>query len=118
MFNDFANWKIANPGKIPDQDDKDALKVYMKEKYAINPGEGSILDTIKGMNSPPIGDEDRKENTAAVVSTLASCSKKSRNDRRKKRSNEGGSKKHVRVKHKRCRRKYLKIYLLQFMQGK
>ena len=60
----------------------------MEEKYAMTPGEGSILDTIKGMNSPPVGDEDRKENTAAVVSTLASCSKKSQ-PTRKKRSDEG-----------------------------
>ena len=76
MFNDFANWKIANPGKKPEQDDKDALKVYMKEKYAMSPGEGSILDTIKGMNSPPMG-EAKKENSASVVGTLASCSKAS-----------------------------------------
>ena len=88
MFNDFANWKIANPGQIADQDDKDALKVYMEEKYAMTPGEGSILDTIKGMNSPPMG-EAKKENGAAVVSTLASCSEESGNQRRKKRSSEG-----------------------------
>ena len=117
MFNDFANWKIANPGKIPDQDDKDALKVYMKEKYAMTPGKGSILDTIKGMNSPPMG-EAKKENSATVVSTLASCSKRAGNKRRKKRSNEGGSEIHVGVMHKRSIRKYLKNYLLQFMQGK
>ena len=84
MFNDFANWKIANPGKILDQDDKDALKIYMEEKYAMNPEEGSILDTIKGMNSPPMG-EAKKENGAAVVSTLASCSEKGDKQRRKKR---------------------------------
>ena len=90
LFNDFANWKIdkTNKDKVSGQDDEDSLKIYMEEKYAMTPGEGSILDTIKGMNSPPVGDEDRKENTAAVVSTLASCSKKS-GATRKKRSDEG-----------------------------
>ena len=90
LFNDFANWKIdkTNKDKVSDQEDEDSLKIYMEEKYAMTPGEGSILDTIKGMNSPPVGDEDRKENTAAVVSTLASCSKKSQ-PTRKKRSDEG-----------------------------
>ena len=90
LFNDFANWKIdkTNKDKVSGQDDEDSLKIYMEEKYAMTPGEGSILDTIKGMNSPPVGDEDRKENTAAVVSTLASCSKKS-GVTRKKRSDEG-----------------------------
>ena len=88
MFNDFVNWKISDEDKISHLDDHDALKIYMEEKYAMSPGEGSILDTIKGMNSPPVGDEDRKENTAAVVSTLASCSKKS-GATRKKRSDEG-----------------------------
>ena len=86
MFNDFANWKIANPGKIPVQDDKDALKVYMEEKYAMSPGEGNILDTVQGMNSPPM---EEAKNSAAVMGTLASCSKKSGNQRRKKRSDEG-----------------------------
>ena len=57
LFNDFANWKIdkTNKDKVSGQDDEDSLKIYMEEKYAMTPGEGSILDTIKGMNSPPIG---------------------------------------------------------------
>ena len=90
LFNDFANWKIdkTNKDKVSGQDDEDSLKIYMEEKYAMTPGEGSILDTIKGMNSPPIGEEDRKDNSAAVVSTLASCSKKD-GATRKKRSDEG-----------------------------
>ena len=91
MFNDFANWEIdkTNKDKVSGQDDEDSLKVYMEEKYAMTPGEGSILDTIKGMNSPPMG-EAKKENSAAVVGTLASCSKASANQKRKKRSAEGG----------------------------
>ena len=93
MFNDFANWKISDEDKISHLDDQDALKIYMEEKYAMSPGEGSILDTIKGMNSPPVGKGDKKENTAAVASTLASCSEKSDNQApRNKRSDEGRSK--------------------------
>ena len=90
LFNDFANWKIneTNKGLNPDQNDIDGLGMYMREKYAMKLGEGSILDTIKGMNSPPMG-EAKKENGAAVVSTLASCSEESGNQRRKKRSSEG-----------------------------
>ena len=45
----------------------------------MTPGEGSILDTIKGMNSPPVGKGDKEGNTAAVASTLASCSEKNGN---------------------------------------
>ena len=90
LFNDFANWKISDEDKVSNLGDEDALKIYMEEKYAISPGGGSILDTIKGMNSPPVGKGDKNENTAAVASTLASCSEKSGNQaRRKKRSDEG-----------------------------
>ena len=90
LFNDFANWKISDEDKVSDLNDEDALKIYMEEKYAMSPGEGSILDTIKGMNSPPVGKGDKKENTAAVASTLASCSEKNGNHApRKKRSDEG-----------------------------
>ena len=90
LFNDFANWKISDEDKVSNLGDEDALKIYMEEKYAMSPGEGSILDTIKGMNSPPVGKGDKKENTAAVASTLASCSEKNGNHApRKKRSDEG-----------------------------
>ena len=86
MFNDFANWKISDEDKISHLDDHDALKIYMEEKYAMSPGEGNILDTVQGMNSPPM---EEAKNSAAVMGTLASCSKKSGNQRRKKRSDEG-----------------------------
>ena len=86
MFNDFANWKISDEDKISNLDDHDALKIYMEEKYAMSPGEGNILDTVQGMNSPPM---EEAKNSAAVMGTLASCSKKSGNQRRKKRSDEG-----------------------------
>ena len=93
LFNDFANWKISDQDKVSNLGDEDALKIYMEEKYAMSPGEGSILDTIKGMNSPPVGKGDKKENTAAVASTLASCSEKNGNQApRNKRSDEGRSK--------------------------
>ena len=86
MFNDFANWKISDEDKISHLDDQDALKIYMEEKYAMSPGEGNIFDTVQGMNSPPM---EEAKNSAAVMGTLASCSKKSGNQRRKKRSDEG-----------------------------
>ena len=86
MFNDFVNWKISDEDKISYLDDHDALKIYMEEKYAMSPGEGNILDTVQGMNSPPM---EEAKNSAAVMGTLASCSKKSGNQRRKKRSDEG-----------------------------
>ena len=95
LFNDFVNWKIdkTNKDKVSGLYDEDSLKIYMEEKYAMTPGEGSILDTIKGMNSPPVGKGDKKENTAAVASTLASCSEKNGNQApRNKRSDEGRSK--------------------------
>ena len=85
LYNDFANWRINNTGI---EDDQKALNKYMEEKYAMKVGEGNILDTIKGMNSPPIG-ETKKGNNAAVVSSLASCVKKNENQSRRKRSEEG-----------------------------
>ena len=87
LYNDFANWRINNTGI---EDDQKALNKYMEEKYAMKVGEGNILDTIKGMNSPPVG-ETKKGNTAAVVSSLASCVKKNAgpSSKRGKRSNEG-----------------------------
>ena len=77
LYNDFANWRINNTGI---EDDQKALNKYMEEKYAMKVGEGNILDTIKGMNSPPVG-ETKKGNTAAVVSSLASCVKKNESRR-------------------------------------
>ena len=92
LFNDFANWRITNQETIEHLDNhQEALNVYMEEKYAMKVGEGNIFDTIKGMNSPPMGEtETEKGNTAAVVSSLASCAKKNEsNNIREKRSDEG-----------------------------
>ena len=86
LYNDFAYWKIDNEDKVSQLDDEDRVDVYMKETYAMSPGEGNILDTVQGMNSPPM---EEAKNSAAVMGTLASCSKKSGNQRRKKRSDEG-----------------------------
>ena len=90
LFNDFANWRIDNKRGVQGLDDRNALNKYMEEKYTMKVGEGNILDTIKGMNSPPVG-ETKKGNTAAVVSSLASCVKKNAgpSSKRGKRSNEG-----------------------------
>ena len=86
LYNDFANWRINNTGI---EDDQKALNKYMEEKYAMKVGEGNIFDTIKGMNSPPVG-ETEKGNTAAVVSSLASCVKKNDSpSKRQKRSDLG-----------------------------
>ena len=86
FYNDFAKWRITK-----DQlGDKELLNAYMEEKYAMSPGEGNILETIKAMNSPPMGEEEEKGNTAAVTSNVVACSKKSGNHAaRKKRSAEG-----------------------------
>ena len=87
FYNDFAKWRITK-----DQlGDKELLNAYMEEKYAMSPGEGNILETIKAMNSPPIGEEDEeKGNTAALTSNLVSCSQKNGNEvKRKKRSDQG-----------------------------
>ena len=92
LFNDFANWRMTNKETIEDlANQHEALNVYMEEKYAMKVGEGNIFDTIKGMNSPPMGDtETEKGNTAAVVSSIASCAKKKESHNiRKKRSDEG-----------------------------
>lgn len=88
LFNDFANWRINNQET---DNQHEALNVYMEEKYAMKVGEGNIFDTIKGMNSPPMGDtENEKGNTASVVSSLASCAKKNESHNiREKRSVEG-----------------------------
>ena len=88
MFNDFANWKIDNKDKVSKLGDEKSLNAYMEEKYAMSPGEGNILETIKAMNSPPMGEEE--ENAAAVTSNAVACSKKNDNkSTRKKRSDEG-----------------------------
>ena len=87
FYNDFAKWRITK-----DQlGDKELLNAYMEEKYAMSPGEGNILETIKAMNSPPIGEEDKeKGNTAALTSNLVSCSQKNGNEvKRRKRSDQG-----------------------------
>ena len=80
LYNDFANWRINNTGI---EDDQKALNKYMEEKYTMKVGEGNILDTIKGMNSPP-----EKGKAAVVVNSLASCAKKD-NSRRKRESHKG-----------------------------
>ena len=57
LFNDFANWRMTNQETIEDLDNQqEALNVYMEEKYAMKVGEGNIFDTIKGLNSPPMGE--------------------------------------------------------------
>ena len=93
LFNDFANWRITNNQETIEDlaSQHEALNVYMEEKYAMKVGEGNIFDTIKGLNSPPMGDsETEKGNTAAVVSSLASCAKKNESHNiREKRSGEG-----------------------------
>ena len=76
LYNDFANWRIDNKRRVQGLDDQNALTKYMEEKYAMTIGEGNIFDTIKGMNSPPVGETEKGNNAAAVVSSLASCVKK------------------------------------------
>ena len=90
FYNDFANWKIDNMEKVSKLGENESLNAYMEEKYAMSPGEGNILETIKAMNSPPMGEEEEKGNTAAVTSNALACSKKNGvHAARKKRSTEG-----------------------------
>ena len=90
FYNDFANWKIENKEKVSKLGENESLNAYMEKKYAMSPGEGNILETIKAMNSPPMGEEEEKGNTAAVTSNVVACSKKSGDHAaRKKRSAEG-----------------------------
>ena len=90
FYNDFANWKIENKEKVSKLGENESLNAYMEKKYAMSPGEGNILETIKAMNSPPTGEEEEKKgNTAAVTSNALACSKSGNHAVRKKRSDEG-----------------------------
>ena len=72
---------------------QDQLDVFMEERYAMKPADGSIFDQIKAMNSPPPSsdkNEDCKTCSSARLQNLAACAKKTQQDlERRKRSTSG-----------------------------
>ena len=94
LYNDFAYWKIDNEDKVSQLDDEDRVDVYMKDTYAMSPGEGNILETIKEMNSPPMDEKEKQRSMIALTNNIVSCSKRNSTKAnatwsRKKRSDEG-----------------------------
>ena len=76
-----------------DESYQDQLDVFMEDRYAMKPADGSIFDQIKAMNSPPPSsnkNEDCKTCSSARLQNLAACAKKEQQDlRRRKRSTSG-----------------------------
>ena len=93
ILEDFDEWLKAN--SKDDKSFQDQLSVFMKEKYARMPTDGSIFDQIKAMNSPPPSSEKNKECrtcSSARLQNLAACAKKEGQDLvRRKRSTGGKS---------------------------
>ena len=91
VLEDFDQWLKANSKE--DKSFQDQLSVFMEEKYARMPTDGSIFDQIKAMNSPPpLSDknEDCKTCSSARLQNLAACAKKTQQDlERRKRSTSG-----------------------------
>ena len=56
VLEDFDQWLKAN--SKDDMSFQDQLSVFMEEKYARTPTDGSIFDQIKAMNSPPLPSEE------------------------------------------------------------
>ena len=76
-----------------DESYQDQLDVFMEERYAMKPADGSIFDQIKAMNSPPPSsdkNEDCKICSSARLQNLAACAKKEQQHlARRKRSTSG-----------------------------
>ena len=56
ILEDFDEWLKAN--SKDDKSFQDQLSVFMEEKYARTPTDGSIFDQIKAMNSPHLPSEE------------------------------------------------------------
>ena len=86
VLEDFDQWLKANS-----KDDQ--LSVFMEEKYARTPTDGSIFDQIKAMNSPPLPSEESEGckncGSSQALHHLAACQEKGQ--ARKKRSSDGSA---------------------------
>ena len=91
ILDDFEIWLRRN-GRV-DESYQDQLDVFMEDRYAMKPADGSIFDQIKAMNSPPPSsnkNEDCKTCSSARLQNLAACAKKEQQDlARRKRSTSG-----------------------------
>ena len=91
ILDDFEVWLRRN-GRV-EESYHDQLDVFMEDRYAMKPADGSIFDQIKAMNSPPPSsdkNEDCKTCSSARLQNLAACAKKTQQDlERRKRSTSG-----------------------------
>ena len=91
IIDDFEIWLKRN-GRV-EKSYQDQLDVFMEDRYAMKPADGSIFDQIKAMNSPPPSsdkNEDCKTCSSARLQYLAACAKKTQQDlERRKRSTSG-----------------------------
>ena len=92
LLDDFDIW-LKDKGKIGGSN-KDRFDEYMEEKYAAKVGD--IMETIKGLNSPPPSNSEDSITTSnsAVLNNLVSCGKNKRqptNGNRKRRSSSEGN---------------------------
>ena len=72
ILDDFEVWLRRN-GRV-DKRYQDQLDVFMEDRYAMKPADGSIFDQIKAMNSPPLSsekNEDCKTCSSARIQNLA-----------------------------------------------
>ena len=93
ILDDFNVWLRRN-GRV-EESYPDQLDIFMEERYAMKPTDGSIFDQIKAMNSPPPSSEKNKECktcSSARLQNLAACAEKEGQDLvRRKRSTGGKS---------------------------
>ena len=91
ILEDFDEWLKAN--SKDDKSFQDQLSVFMEEKYARMPTDGSIFDQIKAMNSPPLPSEESEGckncGSSQALHHLAACQEKGQ--ARKKRSSDGSA---------------------------
>ena len=91
ILEDFDEWLKAN--SKDDKSFQDQLSVFMEEKYARTPIDGSIFDQIKAMNSPPLPSEESEGckncGSSQALHHLAACQEKGQ--ARKKRSSDGSA---------------------------
>ena len=89
LLDDFNIW-LKEEGKMGGSN-KERFDEYMEEKYAAKVGD--IMETIKGLNSPPPSDGEDSSNSA-VLNNLVACGKNKgqpRNGNRKRRSSSEGN---------------------------
>ena len=78
ILDDFDKWLNETGGNYKEQ-----LVDFMEEKYARKVGEGNIFEQIKAMNSPPSTDSQDCKGCSASLQTLAACTERHGDNRRK-----------------------------------